>query len=149
MCPDTESTPSRDARRPLADIAFGDLLDTTARLADEVVMVLDRAQPIPQLHRILPQNVDHAVIREHPERPVDGGEAGPAPGVAEPVVQLLGRERFAAAERREHLGALLGLPHAAALPRATFRRASRYASVIRNAATATITIVPLGALSSA
>lgn len=125
MRSDPEPTPARDTRSPLTHVAFRDLLNTAAGLADEVVVMLDRAQPVPELHRILPQYVDDAVLGEHPKRAVHGREPGAAAGVPQAVVQLLCRQRFATVERGEHLGALLGLASHATLPRARLRRASR------------------------
>lgn len=132
MRSDPEASAPRDARSPFADVAVRDLLDPSAGFAHQVMVMLDRAEPVTQLDGILTEHVDDAIGGEQAERAVDGGKAGTAPRVTQPVVQLLRRQRLSAVQGGEHFAALFRLaPHAATFPRASDRRASLYASESR------------------
>src|SRR5438093_12587554 len=87
---------------PAFDVALRDLGYLPAGFAEQMMMMLGRAQSVASLGGILPDHVHRAFIREPPQGPVHGSETRAAAARAQTVVQLLGGERFPAAKHVEN-----------------------------------------------
>src|SRR6185312_16579089 len=79
------------ARDPVVEPALPHLDDAVAALAEEVVVMLDAAEPVALLAAVMRENVDDALRAEERERPVDGGEARPRVAIAQTAPELLRR----------------------------------------------------------
>src|SRR5439155_15172912 len=82
-----------DLLGPLVDVALGDLDDGTARLADQVMVMHRRAEPIARFRRVFAQDVDRPFALEEVQRTVHGGKTDLAAARAQPAVKLLRRKR--------------------------------------------------------
>jgi hypothetical protein len=81
----------RDALEAGLEVALAELDDPVAARADEVVMMLIRAQAIAELSRPVAEDIDHPLLAEAGKGPVDGGQADGGALCAHPLMELLGR----------------------------------------------------------
>ena len=99
----------RDAVEPGAELAVVQLDDAVALGADEVMVVALGAAAVAELAGAVREDVDDALVREEPERPVDGREPEALAAGPQALVELLGRHVVGLREElREHGRALPG-----------------------------------------
>ena len=112
-----EAVSCGDGVDPVAEVAFVDLDDSVAAIAEQVMVVRVGAEPVAVLVPVVRQDVDHAVVDEQGEGAVDGGDPDEVvPAVAKTLPELLGRRIVRLArELGEHGDPLGGRPHALAL----------------------------------
>jgi zinc transporter, ZIP family len=99
-----EAVPLRGGRDPVVEPALLHLDDPVAALAEQMMVVLVAAQPVALLTPVVGEDIDHALLAEERERPIDRGEPGCRVALAEPAPELLCRHVVALArELLEHL----------------------------------------------
>jgi zinc transport system substrate-binding protein len=85
-----EAVVARDAVEPRPQLALGELDDTVALRADEVMVVTLGAAAVAELTGPVGEDVDDTLVGEEPERPVDGREPEALAAGAQPLVEVLG-----------------------------------------------------------
>ena len=109
-----EAVLAGDLGRPLLDLTALDLDRAAAGPADQVVVMMIRAEPVDRFAGVGAQRVDRAGGCHLLQRPIDGGQADAFAALAEFVVQFLRRaEIVQILQQRRDGGTLAGRTYGA------------------------------------